>query len=196
MNTKKKTGQFCTGSLTNSKVQKIQHRKSQAVKYLEKLANDVARTKNPNTPVEWLAPRKYKDDTANGLTKCVIDFIRFNGGQAERIANMGRVIDNRKTFVDVVGRSRTIGKTQYIPGNGFNGTADISAILYGKSVKIEVKIGSDRQSEAQKNYQLVVEQAGGIYLITTSFEQFFNWYKANFELFPIIVEPSKPNGND
>ncbi|WP_372653684.1 hypothetical protein [Draconibacterium sp.] len=180
MNTKKKTGQFCTGSLTNSKVQKIQYRKSQAVKYLEQLANNEVRAKNPNTPVEWLAPRKYKDDTANGLTKCVIDFIRFNGGQAERIGNTGRMIDTRSTFTDYVGQTRTIGQTKWITGTGTNGTADISATISGKSVKIEVKIGKDRQSEAQKNYQKAVEKAGGNYVLATSFEQFFNWYKANF----------------
>ena len=51
------------------------YKKSQAVKQLEKMANIAARAKNPNIPPEWLAPRKYRDDSANNLTKCIIHFI-------------------------------------------------------------------------------------------------------------------------
>ncbi len=163
-----------------AKVRKKPYRKSEALKILEAMANDEARAKNPNTPVEWLAPRKYSDNTANSLTRCVIDFIRFKGGQAERISNTGRVIDNRKSFTDVIGRTRTIGQTKYIPGTGTNGTADISATIGGKSVKIEIKIGSDRQSEAQKQYQQDVEKAGGIYVIVKSFQEFFEWFNEKF----------------
>jgi hypothetical protein len=187
MRTKRKAGQTCSGNPNNPKAQKIPYRKSQAVKYLEQLANDEVRAKNPNTPVEWLAPRKYRDDTANGLTKCVIDYIHINGGQAERISNSGRMIDTRCTFADVLGRTRIIGQTKWIKGTGTNGTADISATVKGRSVKIEVKIGNDRQSEAQKNYQRAVEQAGGVYVIASSFEQFLEWFKGKFELSPVIV---------
>lgn len=152
------------------------YRKSQSVKYLESLANDEARKKFPEIPIEWLAPRKYSDKTANGLTKCIIDFIKFNNGQAERISNTGRAIDTSKTFTDVVGIQRSVGGVQWIPGTGTNGTADISATIRGRSVKIEVKIGADRQSGAQKQYQKDIEAAGGIYVIASSFEQFLTWY--------------------
>ena len=33
----------------------------------------------------------YKDDTANGLTKCIVDWINFNGGYANRINTQGQV---------------------------------------------------------------------------------------------------------
>ncbi len=156
------------------------HRKSAGVKMLEAIANDEAAKKFPTIPKEWLAPRLYSDKTANGLTKCIIDFIRLKDGHAERISNTGRIIDNRKTFEDVIGRSRTIGQTKWIPGTGKNGTADISATIAGKSVKVEVKHGSDRQSKVQKQYQKEVEQAGGIYMIARSFEQFHQWYNQTF----------------
>jgi hypothetical protein len=78
-------------------------------------------TKHPNFPIDKLAVRKYTDKTANGLTKCIIDFLNYSGQQAERISTMGRVLDNRKTFVDVMGRSRTIGSTQYIPSTSTKG---------------------------------------------------------------------------
>lgn len=161
-------------------MKKQPYKKSQAVKNLEVLANNAAREKFSELPAEWLAPRKFRDDTANGLTKCIIDFVMLQHGQAERIANMGRRLFTQQTFTDVIGRQRTIGSTKWIPSNGTNGTADISATIAGKSIKIEVKIGRDRQSEAQRQYQKAIELAGGIYVIATSFEQFLNWYELNF----------------
>lgn len=159
---------------------KSPYKKSLAVKKLEQMATDAARAKYPNTPPQWLAPRKYRDDTANGLTKCIIDFLKLSGWQAERISNTGRPIDERKTFIDVTGCQRTIGRVKWIPGSGTNGTSDISATIAGRAVKIEVKIGSDRQSPAQREYQKAIEQAGGIYIIARSFEQFLDWYNVKF----------------
>ena len=132
--------------------------------------------KHPTVPIHGLPKPKYSDKTANGLTKAIVDFIRLNGYQAERISNTGRVIDNRKTVTDIIGRKRTIGTAKYIPGTGTNGTADISATINGRSVKIEVKIGRDVQSNAQRIYQERVERAGGIYFIARDFESFFKWY--------------------
>lgn len=120
---------------------------------------------------------KYSDKTANGLTRCILDFLQLEGMQAERINNMGRVLDNRKIVTDVIGRQRTVGSTKYIPGTGTNGTADISATINGRSVKIEVKIGKDRQSKAQKQYQQAIENAGGTYIIAKTFKGFFDWYQ-------------------
>ncbi|MBT6763651.1 MAG: hypothetical protein HOA90_03850 [Prolixibacteraceae bacterium] len=157
------------------------YKKSQAVKQLEKMANIAARAKNPNIPPEWLAPRKYRDDSANNLTKCIIHFIRLIGGQAERIANMGSLIDTRVTFNDVTDRTRTIGSKKWIKGTGTNGTADVSATIKGRSVKVEVKHGKDRQSEVQCLYQRNIELAGGLYVIATTFEQVYNWYNLKFE---------------
>jgi hypothetical protein len=179
MNTKTKRPQIAT-PLTASKVQNLPYKKSFAVKQLEAMANDAARAKNPNTPPEWLAPRKYSDNSANNSTRCIIDFLNFSGWQAERINNTGRQIDTRQTFTDVTGRSRTIGSSKWIKGTGTNGTADISATIKGRSVKIEVKYGRDVQSEAQRAYQYHIEQSGGLYLIASSFEQFLSWYNLKF----------------
>ena len=60
------------------------------------------------------------------------------------------------------------------------GTADISATIKSLSVKIEVKIGNDRQSEEQKQYEQSIKNAGGYYFIAKDFESFYNWYDENF----------------
>jgi len=134
------------------------------------------REKFPNFP-EYARPKQmFSDKTANGLTKCIINFLQWSGWQAERISVTGRRVDNTRIVSDVVGFQRKIGSVQYIKSAMTPGSADISATICGRSVKIEVKIGADRQSQVQKNYQLQVEKAGGIYIIAKDFESFLNWY--------------------
>jgi len=130
-------------------------------------------------PRELPRPR-YSDRTANGLTRCIIHFIRLNRGQAERISCTGRVLDRRKTATDCLGFTRQIGLLQFIPASMQRGTADISATIRGRAVKIEVKIGHDRQSPDQVNYQRNVEASGGLYYIARDFQSFYDWYMGTF----------------
>jgi hypothetical protein len=94
----------------------------------------------PSLPDHARVIKKYKDNSANALTKCIIDFLTFSGFQAERINTTGRMIDNTKQFTDVVGFRRQIGGKKWIKGTGTKGSADISATIKGRSVKIEVKL--------------------------------------------------------
>jgi len=131
---------------------------------------------------ECLLPRpKYRERTANQLTQSVIAFIKLTGGQAERISVSGRTIDHRQTFTDVLGHQRSIGTLQWIPGTMTRGSADISATIAGRSVKIEIKIGKDRMSDAQRRYQHDIEAAGGIYLTAKDFQGFYDWYQDYFQ---------------
>src|SRR5690606_29403043 len=104
-------------------------------------------------------------------------WIRLSGGQAERTSTTGRLVDRRTQFTDVTGRTREIGSAKWIPTSGTKGSADISAVIGGRVLKIEVKIGRDQQSDAQKEYQAKIEQAGGLYLIARSFCDFLGQYK-------------------
>lgn len=149
-----------------------------ALKKLKELELQANRIKYPLVPEGCHGSVNYKHKTANGLTRCVIDWIKYHGGQAERISNTGRYIDGSKIVSDCMGFKRTIGSGKYIPGTGTNGTADISATIKGKSVKIEIKIEHDRQSEAQKIYQISIELAGGIYYICRDFDEFVEWYES------------------
>jgi hypothetical protein len=68
-----------------------------------------------------------------------------------------------------------IGSGKWIPGSMTRGSADISATIKGRSVKIEVKM-KDKQSPDQKRYQQQVEAAGGIYIIVHSMDEFIELY--------------------
>lgn len=142
---------------------------------LKELALAHSLTRYPDLPEYARCTRNYTDKTANGLAKCIIDYLNFSGHQAERINSTGRPIDNTKIVRDVLGTQRRIGSMKWIPGTGTKGTADISATIRGKSVKIEVKM-KDRQSKDQKKYQVQIERAGGLYWLVRSFEEFLTLY--------------------
>jgi hypothetical protein len=132
-----------------------------------KLANDIER--HPSFPEAYFVKKKWDDKTANGLTKAITSFIQFNGYQAERINTMGTARENKRTDGKVIGVTWT-------KGTSTAGSADISATIRGRSVKIEVKIGKDRQSDAQKRYQESIERAGGVYMIARDFDSFVEWF--------------------
>ena len=132
-----------------------------------KLANDIER--HPSFPEAYFVKKKWDDKTANGLTKAITSFIQFNGFQAERINTMGVARENKRTDGKVIGVTWT-------KGTSTAGSADISATIRGRSVKIEVKIGKDRQSDAQKRYQESIERAGGVYMIARDFDTFVEWF--------------------
>jgi hypothetical protein len=144
------------------------------LKELSLLKQSIDAKKYPNMPLDYIPLFKYTDKTANGLTRCIIDYLILHGYQAERISTTGRMVDNTKNYTNVLGITKQLGSKKWIKGSGTKGSADISATIKGKSVKIEVKIGKDRQSEHQKAYQQSIENSGGLYLIATSFEQFIN----------------------
>ena len=126
-------------------------------------------------PPEYIVRTKFTDNTANSLTKAIVKWINLNGYQAERISTSGRWVDNSKVVTDVLGNQKKIGSGKYIKGSGTKGSADISATIKGRSIKIEVKM-KDKQSEAQIEYQKAIERAGGIYFIAKDFTSFYEFY--------------------
>lgn len=144
------------------------------IKRLEEMQH-VADCSKTSLPREYVPKTKFEDRTANGLTKSVIAWIKLHNGQAERINTMGRYLPGKTVSKGFYGTTTTKGK--YIPTTSTPGSADISATIRGRSVKIEVKIGADRQSDAQRKYQQDVEAAGGIYWIVKTFDQFIELWQ-------------------
>ena len=137
---------------------------------LREMALAESRRKHPDFPESARYVKPYSDKSANGLTRAIIDFLRFNGCQAERIMSSGRYIDNSRVVTNIGGARRRIGSGRYIPTSGVKGSADVSATIKNKdgiglSIKIEIKMMrpgyKDRQSLFQKAYQESVERAGG-----------------------------------
>lgn len=170
--------------LSNCKAIKVKSRykKPAAVKELEDAYLAYQKLKHPTIPDKVFAKKQFRDDTANGLTKCIITFIKFNGGQAERINTTGRLIKSNLRCLGEKDHRMAYMSSKWIPGTSTRGSADISATINGMSVKIEVKIGKDRQSEDQKRYQEAIEKAGGLYFIARDFPSFKVWYSIQLML--------------
>lgn len=138
---------------------KSRYIKPAAVKELEAMATASAKAKHPGNP--YIIDRTFRDDQANDLTRCVVEYIRLRGGFASRISVQG-------TF------NRRLNK--YIPSTSRKGLPDVMAVFRGFPLHIEIKIGKDRQSEDQKKVEAEVTRSGGKYFICRDFESFYNWF--------------------
>lgn len=158
---------------------KSKYRKSDAILMLERIATEAVKKRYPATPEKYLCPRKYSDRNTNELSKCVIDFLRLNGHHCERSGNEGRLIDNRRAVTDVLGNVRMIGSVQRVHGSGIKGTSDLKAVINSKFIAIEIKCEAtkDRIRPDQLKYKEMIEQAGGLYVVVSTFAGFYDWYK-------------------
>lgn len=126
--------------------------------------------------------KPISDKTANGLTKCIIDWITLKGGYANRINTQGQARVHKVPRYNILtGKTEYRDSVQWTPSTTRIGTPDIDAIIQGKAVKIEVKIGKDKLSPAQVKHLEDIAKAGGLYFVAKDMESFINWYKLNFE---------------
>lgn len=145
-----------------------------ALQLLTEIDYQVKRNLYKNVPEYAITKGQFSDKTANGLTQCILTWLRLHGNYATRINVTGRQLP-ATTIVDVIGRAHvTPGK--WLPSTTRKGTADIHAVINGKHASIEVKIGRDRMSEEQERTKQDVERSGGLYYIARDFESFYNWY--------------------
>ena len=132
------------------------------------------RLKYPNHPETLIIRTKFTDKTANGLAKCIEFFIQHKGGIARRINTMGRYLPGKSISKGFYGNVNTKGK--YIPTTSVLGAADFSILINGINWECEIKIGKDRQSDNQKEYQKRIESSGGHYSIVRNFTDFIEQY--------------------
>lgn len=158
------------------------------IEILKALKLEILKNKHPNFPVHAIPIPKYSDKTANGLTKMVVEWLQLNNHQAERINSMG-LARIEKGMKDEVFNRGTPQKITWTPSTGQKGTADISSTIHGYSVKWEVKVGKDRQSDHQKKYEQSVKSAGGLYFIIKDFNGFMEIYdKLIDKLKPLVLD--------
>jgi hypothetical protein len=122
-------------------------------------------------------------NSTNGLTQGIIEYLKWNGCQAERINTTGRKISTKEIVTNVVGLSREIGSEKWIKGTGTKGSSDIHAMIpilingkkLAQSLKIEVKFAKDSQSNFQHKYERLVNEMGGIYYIAKNIDDTVEW---------------------
>lgn len=133
--------------------------------YKELCRLHLEKQKNFSYPVKY----RYKPDSANGLTRCIKDYINLIGGFARRINTIGQ-------WVQPKAKEGIIQKGYYRKASSTKGESDISFVYKGKSFAVEVKWNKDKQSEYQKKFQEKFERSGGYYYEARSFQEFYNWF--------------------
>jgi hypothetical protein len=136
-------------------------RKSRHLGKLQELHRKYFFKKHPTVPEIAYPARKFSQKDANSLTKSIVEFITFRGGVAYRINNQGTWDAKRKV--------RRKGVTR-------KGVPDIDATFEGRAIKIEVKVGKDRMSDAQIKLKDQLEAAGALYFIAKDFDSFYEWF--------------------
>lgn len=120
----------------------------------------------------YLEPKYPKVETANGLTTFICNFLMWMGHRATRVNVSGRLIDAKEKQSS----GAVIGVKKWIPSSTRKGTADISATIKGRSVMIEIKVGTDRPRPDQLTEQERERKAGGIYEFIHNTDEFFYLY--------------------
>lgn len=157
--------------------------KSVALSILSHLDFEAKKIRFPNVPLANLPLKAFKQNSANEIEKSVVHCLHLHGFQASRVKLMGRPVDTRKTYTNVLGELRVAGSLSWMKSTGTKGMADVDAGVipkggtYAASVKIEVKYNKDRQSADQKRYEAQVVQGGGVYLLIKSYDDFWTWFE-------------------
>ena len=105
---------------------------------------------------------RFRDDTANELTKAILAHLKYTGNFGARVNTTG-IYDSRSG--------------QYRQTNARKGMADISAVIAGKPVQIEIKAGADKPRADQLKVQAEYRAAGGLYEFVHGFSEYIALYK-------------------
>lgn len=142
-----------------------------ALQHLNELADKHKAQRSPNFPAKYIPRSHYRDRDANGLTRCIVDYLNYSGYFATRLAGTGTYRDDIK---------------KYIPSQQRAGLPDVMAVVMGRAVFVEVKAGKDHLSENQKATIAALSQAGAWCIVVHSFEEFHRWFTAQFCSPPIV----------
>jgi len=153
---------------------------------LKQMIIEEKRKQNPNIPERYLFADTFELSKPEKREKRRIEkFLLLKGHYAAIIENRGFRKSTKTTVFWDEGVGREIGEVTYQKSGMRKGIADIKATIKGKAIDIELKRiyekGKDKQSNSQIKEQKLIETAGGIYVIVSSFDDFFRWYENNIE---------------
>lgn len=117
---------------------------------------------NRNIPVELQTKSSFRDDTGNALSKIILEWLRVHDHFGARINTQGNYSPKLKRFIK---SGSTVGM------------ADLTAVIAGKHISIEVKAGRDRARPEQLKIRNQIQSAGGIYIFVHSFDDFLQQIK-------------------
>ena len=139
------------------------YEKPECVRTFENEYNAHKYDSTPNYPEFARVRTTFRDDTANGLAQLIQMHGLWNGYFVGRVNTTG--IYGQKT-----GKFRRTGARK--------GMADLSVVIDGKPVQVEIKAGKDRARPDQLETAAAYEQAGGRYVFVHDFAEWLETYKS------------------
>ncbi|GAB2554285.1 VRR-NUC domain-containing protein [Spirosoma areae] len=106
-----------------------------------------------------------KTESANALTRRIVEHIRKQGHFATRLSSTGTFRADLKKFV---------------PSQQRTGLPDIMAVVESRACFVEVKVGRDTLSQDQKKAIAELQKAGACVFVARDFDSFTAWFTAEF----------------
>jgi len=140
------------------------------IKEFEELFHKKKLIKYNTVPEKYVPVTKFKINKANGLTRAILEYIRYTNNYADRINNTGiydtrtkkfRKSNTRKGIADIIASKKITINDRTIAVN----------------VAIEIKIGKDQLSEYQKNMRDEITQKGGYYILAKDWDTFISQWE-------------------
>lgn len=134
---------------------------------------------NPSFPYQMNPMQYFYTNTAHReylskwLEAVIVKILRSLGADPIKAPDKGTYRDNSKVVTDVVGFQRKVGSGQWTKNKNVRpGRADIKCYFNSKMHNLEIKVGKDRMSEAQKREQQRAEANGEVYMIIKTIDDF------------------------
>ena len=126
-----------------------------ALDQLRRLSDQRKAERYPSVNNNFIPKSKHDDRTTNGLTSCVMEWLRLNGHFCARI-NTGGIYDEKLK--------------KYRPSGATLGVPDVIACIRGSFCGIEIKGGaSDKMSPDQKDVARQIKSSLGHFIEVRSF---------------------------
>ncbi len=111
--------------------------------------------------------------TAAQLESLVEEYITLLNGICTNIYGGGRQLVSKTNVTDVLGNKNSITDVKFIPSRVRVGHSDMIASVKGKAYYLEIKLGKDRQSKYQKEFEKYVNDRGAVYVIVKKLEDIY-----------------------
>lgn len=113
-------------------------------------------------PTEAQVHTKFRDDSSNGVTVCILAFMHVLGHYAVRVNVQGTWNQHLQ---------------RYIISGATKGVSDTNMIIRGLAINVEVKYGKDKLRPDQIKRRDEILASGGIYFTTGRFDDFLDKIK-------------------
>jgi hypothetical protein len=144
-----------------------------ALQILCQLADVRKAEQSPNFPARYIPNSRYNDRDANGLIRCLVDYLNFSGHFATHLGSTGAYRVNWQ---------RLVSWQQQVE------LPDVFAVVGGRAMLIEVKHGKDQLSEARKRTIFELQKAGALIYIAHEFESFYYWFEQNIKTLNVLSD--------